>query len=78
MSGQSEGSSPTRARHAGKLLSCAGDHALALLRMEHVERADKGGLQFEAVADEETYALEHYLPEWWPSVPVPDEDIKAN
>lgn len=62
-----------RPRGTGKLLSSQQGVGLALLRLEHVEAAEKGVLRFEfnASAEEgqDTWALSHWWPDWWPRQP---------
>ncbi|TDL29336.1 Aminomethyltransferase folate-binding domain-containing protein [Rickenella mellea] len=59
-----------RPRGTGKLLSTCNDIALALLRLEHVEGAERGDLvlQVDAAGDEnqQRWTLKPWWPEWWP------------
>ena len=59
-----------RPRGTGKLLTSHQGIGLALLRLEHVEGAERGdlGLHFETTteAGEGTWAVSPWWPEWWP------------
>lgn len=74
-----DSSRPTaRPRGTGKLLSSVQGVALALLRLEHVEGAQRGNLklEFEAGAgDGQTtkWGVSHWWPHWWPHEP-PKQD----
>ncbi|GLB33738.1 putative aminomethyltransferase folate-binding domain-containing protein [Lyophyllum shimeji] len=62
-----------RPRGAGKLLSSQQGVGLALLRLEHVEAAEKGDLNLEIQVEDGgskgTWALSHWWPSWWPHQP---------
>lgn len=59
-----------RIRGTGKLLSNVHDVGLALMRLEHVELADKCLLKFQVEIDSEgenkLLDLTHWWPSWWP------------
>ncbi|KAJ7283717.1 Aminomethyltransferase folate-binding domain-containing protein [Mycena rebaudengoi] len=59
-----------RPRGTGKLLDSIHGVGLALLRLEQVEAAEKGTLQFsldvETDGDSSTWGVSHWRPEWWP------------
>jgi folate-binding protein YgfZ len=64
-----------RPRGTGKLLSTINDVGLALLRLEHVEGLEKGGLKFELLSGEvggsgngdgTSWLVTPWWPDWWP------------
>ncbi|KAF8897474.1 Aminomethyltransferase folate-binding domain-containing protein [Infundibulicybe gibba] len=66
---QSETRTP-RPRGTGKLLTSMQGVGLALLRLEHVEGVEKGGLKFEVEIpdgeEKKTWGISHWWPDWWP------------
>ncbi|KAF8076317.1 Aminomethyltransferase folate-binding domain-containing protein [Lyophyllum atratum] len=64
-----------RPRGVGKLLSTHQGVALALLRLEQVEAAERGDLRFEFMSEDSaresvgTWSLSHWWPDWWPHQP---------
>lgn len=62
-----------RPRGNGKLLSSMNGVGLALLRLEHVEGVEKGGLKLEFDVEsgesQGTWAASHWWPNWWPQRP---------
>ncbi|THH12349.1 hypothetical protein EW145_g54 [Phellinidium pouzarii] len=53
----------TRLRGHGKLLSIMQGVGLALMRLEHVDMAERGLLEFRV---DETWDISHWRPSWWP------------
>ncbi|KAF8320746.1 Aminomethyltransferase folate-binding domain-containing protein [Clavulina sp. PMI_390] len=73
-------SSADRVRTKGKLLSRAGNWALAQLRTEHVEAFERGEMKMFIPAPPElsvpagsVWQLTPRLPQWWPRAPPADE-----
>ncbi|KAG5638998.1 hypothetical protein H0H81_007906 [Sphagnurus paluster] len=62
-----------RPRGTGKLLSSEQGVGLALLRLEHVEAAERGDLRLEFNVESGegrgTWAVSHWWPDWWPQRP---------
>lgn len=59
-----------RPRGYGKLLSSRQGVGLALLRLEHVDAAQKGDLRLEFDVErgesQGTWGVSHWWPDWWP------------
>lgn len=55
-----------RSRSAGRLLGGMHNIALALVRLEHMEKVNAGGASFEVAAAGGNCALHAFRPHWWP------------
>lgn len=65
---------PDYVKTKGKLLSRAGDWALAQIRTEHLEAQERGEMTMfiEGSSPDSVWKVTPRLPAWWPRVPNSD------
>lgn len=56
-----------RPRGMGRLLSSVDGHALALLRLEHLQAADNGTMVLQFEHEGKTWDVVPHRPSWWPT-----------
>lgn len=69
---EGKGTTSPRPRGSGKLLSSVGTHALALVRLEHLEGVENGKMVLKVTHGERKWDVVPRRPDWWPTH-VPDD-----